>query len=193
LSGKIRGAVHTPQHVIDGYADRPAGRMRIASGQRNHDQTRDPVKATNAIVDVVESEGPPLRLQLGRDTIAAVEAKVTHVQSEFTRGAQWPGPPTTTVSRETGSRAYEATFGRPAGAQRPHSSRPSWRPPTCKTGAGYPSATVDAIAAQVRRQLGHRLHALVVVDVPVKDIASARQMSERLLAREFIRWANVHQ
>jgi hypothetical protein len=31
----------------------------------------------------VESPHPPLRLQLGRDTIAAVEAKIAHVQTEM--------------------------------------------------------------------------------------------------------------
>lgn len=79
-------SLHTQQHVIDDYADGPAGQMRIAAGERNHDQPGDPVKAANAIIDVVESEQPPLRLQLGRDTIAAVEAKIAHVQTEL---AQW--------------------------------------------------------------------------------------------------------
>jgi hypothetical protein len=57
--------------------------MRVVAGERNHDQPGDPVKAANAIIDVVESPQPPLRLQLGRDTIAAVEAKIAHVQSEM--------------------------------------------------------------------------------------------------------------
>jgi len=79
-------SLHTQQHVIDDYADGPAGQMRITAGERNHDQPGDPVKAANAIIDVVESEQPPVRLQLGRDTIAAVEAKIAHVQAEL---AQW--------------------------------------------------------------------------------------------------------
>lgn len=79
-------SLHTQQQVIDDYADGPAGRMRITAGERNHDQPGDPVKAANAIIDVVESEQPPVRLQLGRDTIAAVEAKIAHVQAEL---AQW--------------------------------------------------------------------------------------------------------
>jgi NAD(P)-dependent dehydrogenase (short-subunit alcohol dehydrogenase family) len=74
------------QNRIDDYADGPAGQMRITAGERNHDQPGDPVKAAEAIIDVVESERPPVRLQLGNDTIAAVEAKLAHVQAEL---AQW--------------------------------------------------------------------------------------------------------
>lgn len=76
------------QNRIDDYADGPAGQMRITAGERNHDQPGDPVKAAAAIIDVVESERPPVRLQLGNDTIAAVEAKLAHVQAEL---AQWRG------------------------------------------------------------------------------------------------------
>ena len=57
--------------------------MRVAAGNRNHEQPGDPVKAANAIVDVVDSDRPPLRLLLGRDTIAAVEGKIAHVQAEL--------------------------------------------------------------------------------------------------------------
>jgi NAD(P)-dependent dehydrogenase (short-subunit alcohol dehydrogenase family) len=79
-------SLHTQRHVIEDYVDGPAGQMRITAGQRNHDQPGDPVKAANAIIDVVESPQPPVRLQLGRDTIAAVEGKIAHVQAEL---AQW--------------------------------------------------------------------------------------------------------
>jgi len=75
--------MQTQQHVIDDYSDGPTGQMRIAAGERNHDQPGDPVKAANAIIDVVESEQPPIRLQLGKDTLAAVEAKIAHVQAEM--------------------------------------------------------------------------------------------------------------
>ncbi|WP_420108459.1 oxidoreductase [Mycolicibacter arupensis] len=81
------------QNTIDDYADGPAGQMRIAAGERNHDQPGDPVKASAAIIDVVESERPPLRLLLGNDTIAAVEGKIAHVQAEL---AQWRSVSTST-------------------------------------------------------------------------------------------------
>lgn len=74
------------QNRIGDYADGPAGQMRITAGERNHDQPGDPVKAAAAIIDVVEAARPPLRLQLGNDTVAAVEAKLAHVQAEL---AQW--------------------------------------------------------------------------------------------------------
>lgn len=74
------------QNTIDDYATGPAGQMRVTADQRNHDQPGDPAKAAAAIIDVVESERPPVRLLLGNDTIAAVEAKLDHVRSEL---AQW--------------------------------------------------------------------------------------------------------
>nr|WP_046286444.1 oxidoreductase [Mycobacterium sp. UM_NZ2] len=74
------------QQTIDDYTDGPAGKMRITAGERNHDQPGDPVKAAAAIIDVVESQRPPVRLLLGNDTIAAVEGKLAHVQAEL---AQW--------------------------------------------------------------------------------------------------------
>lgn len=79
-------SLQVQQNLIDDYADGPVGRMRVTAGERNHDQPGDPVKATAAIIDVVESERPPVRLQLGNDTIAVVEAKIAHVQAEL---AQW--------------------------------------------------------------------------------------------------------
>ncbi len=79
-------SLHTQLTVIDDYTDGPAGAMRVHAGERNHDQPGDPVKAAAAIIDVVDSPKPPLRLLLGKDTIAAVEAKIAHVQAEL---AQW--------------------------------------------------------------------------------------------------------
>ena len=76
-------SLKTQQTAIADYADGPAGQMRVAAGNRNHEQPGDPVKAANAIVDVVDSDRPPLRLLLGRDTIAAVEGKIAHVQAEL--------------------------------------------------------------------------------------------------------------
>lgn len=79
-------SLQVQQNTIDDYTTGPAGQMRVTADQRNHDQPGDPVKAAAAIIDVVESERPPVRLLLGNDTIAAVEAKLDHVRSEL---AQW--------------------------------------------------------------------------------------------------------
>lgn len=73
------------QNVIEDYAHGPAGQMRVTAGERNHDQPGDPVKAAAAIIDVIEADEPPVRLLLGNDTIAAVEAKIVGVQSELAR------------------------------------------------------------------------------------------------------------
>lgn len=79
-------SLQVQQNTIDDYADGPAGKMRVTAGDRNHEQPGDPVKAAAAIIDVAESERPPVRLLLGNDTIAVVEAKIAHVQAEL---AQW--------------------------------------------------------------------------------------------------------
>ncbi len=79
-------SLQTQQTVIEDYNEGPAGAMRVHATERNHDQPGDPVKAATAIIDVVDSPEPPLRLMLGKDTIAAVEAKIAHVQNEL---AQW--------------------------------------------------------------------------------------------------------
>ncbi|CAJ1496853.1 oxidoreductase [[Mycobacterium] holstebronense] len=76
-------SLQVQQHTIDDYAAGPAGKMRVTAGERNHDQPGDPVKAAAAIIAVVESERPPVRLLLGNDTIAAVEGKLAHVQAEL--------------------------------------------------------------------------------------------------------------
>lgn len=79
-------SLHVEQRVIADYADGPAGRMRSIAGEVNGSQPGDPAKGARAIIDVVDSGRAPLRLVLGNDTIAAVEAKIAHVQAEL---AEW--------------------------------------------------------------------------------------------------------
>jgi len=50
----------------------------------NHEQLGDPVKGAAAIV--AASKEPPLRLHLGTDSLARVEAKLAHVATEL---AEW--------------------------------------------------------------------------------------------------------
>lgn len=76
-------SLHIAQTQIGDYSDGPAGRMRTAAGDRNHQQPGDPVKAANAIIDVVEADQPPLRLPLGNDTLHVVETKIAKVQGEL--------------------------------------------------------------------------------------------------------------
>jgi hypothetical protein len=56
---------------------------RARAADVNHQQPGDPVKAAKAIVDVVDSGKAPLRLQLGSDCVAAVEAKLQRVREEL--------------------------------------------------------------------------------------------------------------
>lgn len=46
-------------------------------------QTGDPFKGAAAIVMVATSGAPPLRLQLGADAVAALEAKLAQVSTEL--------------------------------------------------------------------------------------------------------------
>ena len=49
-------------------------------------QMGDPVKGVKAIIDMVESENPPLRLPLGEDAVTAMEEKLAAVQKNI---AEW--------------------------------------------------------------------------------------------------------
>ena len=67
--------------VIEDYAQ-SAGQSREASRQINHQQPGDPEKLALALITLVQSPKPPLRLPLGTDTLAALEAKLAFVQQE---------------------------------------------------------------------------------------------------------------
>jgi hypothetical protein len=45
-------------------------------------QPGDPTKAVTAMIQVVDSENPPLRLPLGADAVRAIEAKIAAVQAD---------------------------------------------------------------------------------------------------------------
>ncbi|MDT7560855.1 MAG: hypothetical protein QOI68_5325 [Pseudonocardiales bacterium] len=70
---------------IDDYADTAhamRGRLQAANGQ----QPGDPRKAAAAILEVAGTPNPPLRIQLGADSVARVEAKLELVAEEL---AEW--------------------------------------------------------------------------------------------------------
>jgi NAD(P)-dependent dehydrogenase (short-subunit alcohol dehydrogenase family) len=75
-------SLHTETTVIDDYVA-TAGVMRQTSVERNHDQPGDPAKAAAAIVKLAAVTNPPLRVQLGADSVARVEAKLQLVQREL--------------------------------------------------------------------------------------------------------------
>jgi MFS family permease len=67
---------------IEDYAP-TAGAMREAAASLNHAQPGDPAKAARAIVEMAAAAEPPLRLQLGTDTLQAVQAKLDGVRAEM--------------------------------------------------------------------------------------------------------------
>ncbi|CAG9185326.1 oxidoreductase [Cupriavidus pampae] len=70
---------------IDDYAD-TVGKMRDVAADLNHKQPGDPQKFSKAILQLADTETPPLRLPLGTDAIARIEQKHSFVEREL---AQW--------------------------------------------------------------------------------------------------------
>ncbi|WP_282950388.1 MULTISPECIES: oxidoreductase [unclassified Sphingopyxis] len=59
---------------IEDYAE-TAGRVRQVAADLNHGQPGDPDKLAQVLVDFADAANPPVRLPLGSDTVAAIEAK----------------------------------------------------------------------------------------------------------------------
>lgn len=59
---------------IDDYSA-TAGRVRENAARLNHEQPGDPDKLAEVLVAFADMPGPPVRLPLGSDTVAAIEAK----------------------------------------------------------------------------------------------------------------------
>lgn len=51
------------------------GKVRALAAQRNHNQPGDPDKLAQVLMNLVETPDPPVRLPLGSDTVAVIEAK----------------------------------------------------------------------------------------------------------------------
>ncbi|WP_157218971.1 SDR family NAD(P)-dependent oxidoreductase [Flavisphingomonas formosensis] len=60
--------------IIDDYVA-TAGRVRSVATGLNHAQPGDPAKLAQVLVDFADAANPPVRLPLGSDTVAAIEAK----------------------------------------------------------------------------------------------------------------------
>jgi short-subunit dehydrogenase len=75
-------SLHTARQVIEDYAT-TAGHVRNQAADRNHAQVNDPVKGAAAIMTIATTADPPARLQLGADSVAAVEAKLQRVTEEL--------------------------------------------------------------------------------------------------------------
>ncbi|WP_064117533.1 oxidoreductase [Pseudomonas fluorescens] len=66
--------------------DETVGKMRVFAEAANHAQPGDPLKFAEAMLALVNAPNPPLRLALGSDTIARIEAKNRLVAQEL---ADW--------------------------------------------------------------------------------------------------------
>jgi NAD(P)-dependent dehydrogenase (short-subunit alcohol dehydrogenase family) len=67
---------------IDDYAA-TVGAMREFAAGVNHGQPGDPSKLATALLQLADSDKPPVRLQLGSDTVERVRAKNASVESEM--------------------------------------------------------------------------------------------------------------
>jgi NAD(P)-dependent dehydrogenase (short-subunit alcohol dehydrogenase family) len=68
--------------VIDDYAT-TSGAMRDFAVKANRRQPGDPARLAGAILTLVDSPNPPLRMPFGSDTVAAIEAKNALVTAEL--------------------------------------------------------------------------------------------------------------
>lgn len=59
---------------IDDY-DATAGKVRTVAAGLSHNQPGDPSKLADVLMDFADAPNPPVRLPLGSDTVAAIEAK----------------------------------------------------------------------------------------------------------------------
>jgi NAD(P)-dependent dehydrogenase (short-subunit alcohol dehydrogenase family) len=71
-----------PEQQIDDYAE-TTGKFLQWSQQMDGKQPGDPEKAAQAMIRVVESDEPPLRLVLGEDAVNAIEQKLQSVKAEL--------------------------------------------------------------------------------------------------------------
>ncbi|MBV7537456.1 SDR family NAD(P)-dependent oxidoreductase [Duganella sp. sic0402] len=75
----------TTRDRIDAYAA-TVGKMRDFAADANHAQPGDPLKLADALLKLADSDQPPVRLQLGSDTVQRVRAKNQFVEKEL---AEW--------------------------------------------------------------------------------------------------------
>jgi NAD(P)-dependent dehydrogenase (short-subunit alcohol dehydrogenase family) len=73
----------TTRDRLDAYAA-TVGKMRDFAADANHAQPGDPLKLADALLKLADSAEPPIRLQLGSDTVQRVRAKNQFVEKELT-------------------------------------------------------------------------------------------------------------
>ncbi len=89
-------SINMSNTIIADY-DSTSGERRRQTEARNGRQQGDPVRAAQAIIDVVASPNPPLRLLLGKPALDTARRKLEMVRADFdaweetTLGADFPG------------------------------------------------------------------------------------------------------
>ena len=73
------------KELISDYSD-TAGVFRFKLRSVHNKQEGDPVKAAKAIIDISNSENPPLRMPLGKIALMTIGMKLESVQSDLDRG-----------------------------------------------------------------------------------------------------------
>lgn len=77
-------SLSVPEHQIEDYAETSGERIRWIQNIDGK-QPGDPAKAVQAMIQVVESDNPPLRLALGEDAVKGIEQKLQSVKTELDR------------------------------------------------------------------------------------------------------------
>ncbi|MBE9110722.1 SDR family NAD(P)-dependent oxidoreductase [Nodosilinea sp. LEGE 07298] len=75
-------ALSTLSHQIDDYAQ-TSGKIVQRLQERDGKQPNDPAKAAAAMIQVVESDNPPLRLALGEDSVSLITQKLESMKAEL--------------------------------------------------------------------------------------------------------------
>jgi NADP-dependent 3-hydroxy acid dehydrogenase YdfG len=75
-------ALSTLSHQINDYAQ-TSGKIVQRLQERDGKQPNDPAKAAAAMIQVVESDNPPLRLALGKDSVSLITQKLESMKAEL--------------------------------------------------------------------------------------------------------------
>jgi NAD(P)-dependent dehydrogenase (short-subunit alcohol dehydrogenase family) len=69
--------------VISEYTQTPAGQFRSFIGGLSGKQPNDPVRAAQAILQIVEADKPPMHLALGSDALRVMNTKIASLQQDM--------------------------------------------------------------------------------------------------------------
>ncbi|MEM6436565.1 MAG: oxidoreductase [Cyanobacteria bacterium P01_D01_bin.115] len=85
------------EQVIDDYADTPAGKFRTMIGGLQGQQPNDPAKGAAAIIQLMQTDHPPVHAALGDDAQGGMRQKIANIEAEL---SLWAANATSTA-RET--------------------------------------------------------------------------------------------